>query len=139
MQTRGVFGLEYFSITDKQFPAVAYHRDGTSQLDSVVFQWNGQQFVVFQKLLTKGDAHFKFFALNKEKYLTVANYYDGSTYSTKSAIYKWNGVKFNKFREIAAEGAMGCTAFEMNNVTYITFANYYDYRQKHTVHSSVFK
>ena len=95
--------------------------------------------MVFQKLPTKGVSHIKFFTSNREKYPTVANYYDGSTYSTKSAIYKWNGVKFNKFREIAAEGATGCTAFEMNNVTYITFANYYDYRQKHTVHSSVFK
>ena len=101
LRTRGACGVEYFSI------AVAHHWDGTHQLDSVVFQWNGQRFVVFQKLPTKGAAHFKFFTLNSEKYLTVANYHDGSTYSTKSVIYKWNGVKFNKFQEIATEGAMG--------------------------------
>ena len=139
LQTRGAYGLEYISISDKYFLAVAYHWDGTYQLDSVVFQWNGQQFVVFQKLPTKGAAHFKFFTLNSEKYLTVANYHDGSTYSTKSVIYKWNGVKFNKFQEIATEGAMGCTAFEINNVTYIAFANYYNSQQKRSVQSTVFK
>ena len=139
LQTRGAYGVEYFSIADKHFLAVAHYYDGTYQLDSVVFQWNGQRFVVFQKLPTKGAAHFKFFTLNNEKYLTVANYYDGSTRSIKSVIYKWNGVKFNKFQEIATEGAMGCTAFEINNVTYIAFANYYNSQQKNSVQSIVFK
>ena len=95
--------------------------------------------MVFQKLQTKGAAHFKFFTLNSEKYLTVANYRDGSTRSIKSVIYKWNGVKFNKFQEIATEGAMGCTAFEINNVTYIAFANHYNSQQKYSVQSTVFK
>ena len=79
------------------------------------------------------------FTLNRDKYLTVANYHDGSTRSIKSVIYKWNGVKFNKFQEIATEGAMGCTAFEINNVTYIAFANYYNSQQKYSVQSTVFK
>ena len=139
LQTRGAYGVEYFSIADKHFLAVAHYYDGTYQLDSVVFQWNGQRFVVFQKLPTKGAAHFKFFTLNSEKYLTVANYFDGSTRSIKSVIYKWNGVKFNKFQEIATEGAMGCTAFEINNVTYIAFANYYNSQLKYSVQSTVFK
>ncbi|RMX41287.1 hypothetical protein pdam_00017753 [Pocillopora damicornis] len=139
LPTRGVFGLEYASISDKHFLAVAYHWDGTYQLDSVVYQWNGQRFVVFQKLPTKGATHFKFFTLNRDKYLTVANHHDGRTHSTKSVIYKWNGLKFNKFQEIATKGAMGCTAFEINNVTYIAFANYYNSQQKHSVQSTVFK
>ena len=106
---------------------------------TVVFQWNGRRFVVFQKLLTKGAALFKFFTLSREKYLTVANHHDGSTHSTKSVIYKWNGVKFNKFQEIATEGVFGCTTFEINNVTYIAFANYYNSQQKYSVQSTVFK
>ena len=139
LPTRGVFGLEYASISDKHFLAVAYHWDGTYQLDSVVYQWNGQRFVVFQKLPTKGATHFKFFTLNRDKYLTVANHHDGRTHSTKSVIYKWNGLKFNKFQEIATEGAMGCTAFEINNVTYIAFANFFTSQQKYSVQSTVFK
>ena len=139
LQTRGVHSVEYFSIADKHFLAVANYWDGTYQLDSVVFQWNGQRFMVFQKLPTKGAAHLKFFASNREKYLTVANRQDESTYSTESVIYKWNGFKFNKFQEIATEGAMGCTAFGINNVTFIAFANYYNSQQKYSVQSTVFK
>ena len=86
LQTRGAFGLEYFSIADKHFLAVANHYDGTYLLDSAVYQWNGQRFVVFQKIPTKGARHFTFFKISGQTYLTVANYYDGSTYSTKSVI-----------------------------------------------------
>ena len=139
LQTRGTFGLEYFSIAGKHFLAVANRYDGTYQLDSAVFQWNGQRFVVFQKIPTKGGSYFSSFTINREKYIAVVNYYDGSTYSTKSAIYKWSGGKFNKFQEIATEGALGCATFEINNVTFIAFANHYNSQQKYSVHSTVFK
>ena len=139
LQTRGPYGLEYFSIADKHFLAVANFYYGGYQLDSAVFQWNGQRFVVFQKIPTKGGSYFSSFTINREKYLAVANYHDGSTYSIKSVIYKWSGGKFNKFQEIATEGTMGCAVFEINNVTFITFANHYNSQQKYSVHSTVFK
>ena len=107
LQTRGAHDLEYFSIADKHFLAVANHYDGTYQLDSVIYQWNGKMFVVVQKLSTKGAVHFAFFTINGDKYLAVANYHDGSTLSIKSVIYKWSSGKFNKFQEIATEGANG--------------------------------
>ncbi|KAL9983296.1 hypothetical protein ACROYT_G005443 [Oculina patagonica] len=139
LQTRGAFCLEYFSIDDKQFLAVANTYDGTYQLDSVVYQWNGLRFVVFQKIPTKGAGHFTFFTMKRENYLAVANHYDGSSHSTKSVIYKWSSGKFNKFQEIATEGALGCTAFVINSDTFIAFANYYNSKQKHSVQSAVFK
>ena len=139
LKTRGAFGLEYFSIAGKHFLAVANHYDGTYQLDSVVFQWNGQRFVVFQKFPTKGGSYFSSFTINREKYLAVANHNDDSTRSIKSVIYKWSSGKFNKFQEIATEGAYGCAAFEINNDTFIAFANHYNSHQKYSVHSTVFK
>ena len=139
LQTRGAYGLEYFSIADKHFLAVANNYDGTYQLDSVIYQWNGKLFVVFHKISTKGASHFTFFTINGDKYLAVANYHDGSTYSTKSVIYKWSSSKFNKFQEIATEGARGCSAFVINNDTFIAFANHYNSQQKYSVQSTVFK
>ena len=139
LQTRGAHGLEYFSIADKHFLAVANHYDGTYQLDSVIYQWNGKMFDIFQKISTKAASHLTFFTINGDKYLAVANYYDGSTRSTKSVIYKWSSGKFNKFQEIATEGALGCTAFVINNDTFIAFANYYNSQQKYSVQSTVFK
>jgi len=139
LQTRGPYGLGYFSIADKHFLAVANYHDGAYLLDSVIYQWNGKLFEVFQKIATKGGSDVTFFTINNDKYLAVANYHDGSTHSTKSVIYKWSGGKFNKFQEIATEGALGCTAFIINNDTFIAFANYYNSQQKYSVQSTVLK
>ena len=139
LQTRGAYDLEYFSIADKHFLAAANHYDGTYQLDSIIYQWNGKMFVIFQKISTKGASHFTVFTINGDKYLALANHHDGSTHSIKSVIYKWSSGKFNKFQEIATEGAMGCTAFVVNNDTFIAFANYYNSQQKLSVQSTVFK
>ena len=139
LQTRGAYGLEYFSIADKHFLAVANYFDGTHRLDSVIYQWNGKLFVVFQKIATKGATHFTFFKINGINCLAVANYYDDSTHFIKSAIYKWSSGKFIKFQEMTTEGAMGCEAFEINNDTFVAFANYYNSQQKYSVQSTVFK
>ena len=137
--TRGATGVEYFSIADKHFLAVANHYDGTHLLDSAVYQWNGQRFIVFQKIPTKGAYRFTFLEINGQNYLAVANYHDTITYSIKSVIYKWSNGKFNKFQEIPTEGARGCTAFVINNDTFMAFANYYNYSQERAVRSTVFK
>ena len=139
MQTKGAYGLEYFSIADKHFLAVANFWDGTHRLDSVIYQWNGKLFVVFQKIPTNGAAHFTFFKINGENYLAVANYHDGSTYSIKSVIYKWSSGKFNKFQEMPTEGARGCETFVINNITCVAFANFYNSQKKYSVQSTVFK
>ena len=139
LQTRGAHGLEYFSIANKHFLAVANHYDGTYLLNSTVYQWNGKLFVHFQKLSTNGAIHFTFFKVNGEHYLLVANFHDGSTHSTKSVIYKWSSGKFNRFQDISTEGARGCTAFEINGDTFIAFANHYNSQHKNSVQSTVFK
>ena len=140
LPTIGAYGLEYFSIAGKHFLAVANYYNGKFQLDSVVFQWNGKRFIVFQKIPTNGGNYISFLSINREEYLVVVNYRGRSTFSTKSVIYKWSGGKFNKFQQLTAHaGAMGCVAFEINNITFIAFANYYNSRQKYSVHSTVFK
>ena len=139
LRTRGANDIKYFSIANKHFIAVTSFYDGTHQLDSVIYQWNGKLFVLFQKISTKGGSHFKFFTINGETYLAVANHYDGSTYSLKSVIYKWSSGKFNKFQEIPTEGAAGCASFVVNNDTFIAFANQRNAQQKYSVQSTVFK
>ena len=53
LQTVGAHDLEYFSIANKHFLAVANHNNGIYWLDSTVYQWNGKLFVDFQKFSTK--------------------------------------------------------------------------------------
>ena len=63
LQTRGAYDLEYFSIANNHFLAVANHFDGTHRLDSTVYQWNGKLFFQFQKLSTNGASHFTYFKI----------------------------------------------------------------------------
>ena len=139
LQTRGAYGLKYFSIANKHFLAVTNHYDGTYLRDSTVYQWNGKLFVDFQKLSTNAASHFTYFKILGERYLAVANYYDGSTHSTKSVIYKWSSGKFNRFQDISTEGALGCIAFVINGDTFIAFANHYNSQHKYSAQSTVFK
>ena len=139
LQTRGAYGLKYFSIANKHFLAVPTHYDGTYRVDSTVYQWNGKLFVDFEKLSTNGASHFTYFKVNGDSYLAVANYNDGSTHSIKSVIYKWSSGKFNRFQDISTEGAVRCTAFVINRETFIAFANHYNSQHKRAVQSTVFK
>ena len=139
LQTSGAFNIEYFTISNEHFLAVANHYDGTRLKDSIIYKWNGKLFVVVQKIPTKGASLFKFFAINGKKYIAVTNYNDDSTNSIKSVIYKWSGSQFNTFQEIATEGARGCEVFIINNNTFIAFANYFNSQKKYSVQSTVFK
>ena len=133
LQTKGAYDLEYFSIANKHFLAVANHYDGTYRLDSTVYQWNGKLFVDFQKLATNAAGYFTYFKILGERYLAVANY------NEKSVIYKRSSGKFNRFQDIPTKGALGCTAFVINGDTFIAFANYYNSQHKYSVQSTVFK
>ena len=142
LQTSGAYDIEYFTISNEHFLAVAnylHYYDASLLKDSIIYKWNGKLFVVVQKIPTKGATHFTFFTINGDKYIAVTNYYDGSTRSLKSVIYKWGGGRFNKFQEIATEGARGCAVFIINNNTFIAFANDYDSKKKYSVHPTVFK
>jgi len=60
--TSGAWDIEYSTITDKHYLAVANRYDGASfQLNSVIYQWYGHQFVAFQNIPTNGATSFNFF------------------------------------------------------------------------------
>ena len=139
LQTSGAYDIEYFTISNEHFLAVANKYSGTYLKDSLIYKWNGKLFVVVQNLPTKGASHFTFFTINGDKYIAVTNFRDESTYSIKSVIYKWSGSQFNTFQEIATEGASGSAVFIINNNTFIAFANHYNSQKKYSVHSTVLK
>ena len=125
-------------IADKHYLAVGNYYDGsTHKLNSVIYQWNGHQFAVFQNIPTNGASSVRFFKILQEQFLAIANYKTSTSYRINSVIYKWKDNQFEKFQEIATVGAMGCTTFVINSVTFIAFANHYDH--SYIVDSTVFK
>jgi len=130
IRTIGARDIEYFTIADKHYLAVANRYNGAShQMNSVIYQWNGHQFVALQSIPTNGATSFNFFKILQELFLTVTNYRDDTTYSVNSVIYKWkeNHGQFEKYQEIGTEGAVGSKTFAINNETFIAFGNNYNF------------
>ena len=75
LQTSGAYDIEYFTISNEHFLAMANHYEGTRLTDSIIYKWNGKLFVVVQKIPTKGATHFTFFTINGNKYIAVTNYH----------------------------------------------------------------
>ena len=122
--TSGVLDVEYFTISDEHYLAVANSYNGITQsLNSVIYRWNGTLFVFFQNVPTLGAIDFNFFTIDKEPFLTAANYWNDVTNSINSIIYKWKNQRFEKFQEIATNGCRKSVAFEINNESYVAFAN----------------
>ena len=122
--TSGALDVEYFTISDEHYLAVANGFNGiTRRLNSVIYRWNGTLFVFFQNVATLGGAGFNFFTIDKEPFLTAANHWNDVTNSINSIIYKWKNQRFEKFQEIATKGCRKSVAFEINNESYVAFAN----------------
>ena len=118
-------------IADKHYLAVGNRYLGrTYKFNSSIYQWNGHQFAVFQRIPTNGASCVTFFKILQEQFLTIAFTYN-------SVIYKWKDHQFEKFQEIGALGTEGCTAFVINSETFIAFANHFG--EVNGIVSTVFK
>ena len=125
-QTIGTTGgrdMEYFTINDRHYLAVANRNNKTtSRLNSVIYQWDGHQFVFFQNIATKAATSFNFFKIIKDMFLVVTNYEDNLV------VYKWNSNRFEKFQEMGTDRGVASAAFLINTETFLAFANTYHYQ-----------
>ena len=134
IDTSGARDIEHFMISDKHYLAVANRQNEvTHQLNSVIYRWNGYEFVSLQNIPTNSPTSFNFFEILQELFLAVTNYYGNSV------IYNWKDNQFEKFQEIGTEAGHASTAFKINNETFIAFANFWNSQQGYAVHSTVFK
>ena len=122
--------IEYFTIADKHYLAFAHRTIG----DLVIYQWNGQQFVVSQSFPANGTSKLHFFQVWPAMFLAVT-----SSNLEKSIIYKLEGNQFKTFQEIETEIATGCTTFVINDETFIVFANFIKSGNGYSVQSPVYK
>jgi len=136
IDTTGAVDIEYITITDKHYLAVANRLNGaTHQLNTVIYRWNGHEFVTFQNIPTNSATSLNFFEILQEMFLAVTN-----ALANSAVIYKWKDDLFEKFQEIGTEGSVhASTAFKINNETFIAFANYDNSQQGYAAHSIVFK
>ena len=87
IDTKGGRDMEYFTIANKHYLAVANRRNKTtSRLNSAIYQWNGTHFIVVQNIPTLGAISFNFFKILSDLFLVVSNTYDDTTRSLNSVI-----------------------------------------------------
>ena len=121
INTMDAAGMTYFTMADKHYLTVANRRSVfKDRLKSTIYQWNGQEFVVFQNVATKGARNFFFFKIGIEPFLSVVNVYHGHV---DSVIYKWRNNSFDEFQKLLKNGNYGASAaFVIKNETFIVVA-----------------
>ena len=140
IETRGGRDMEYFTIANKHYLAVANRKiTSTARVNSAIYQWNGDQFIVVQDIPTLGATSFNFFKILSDLFLVVTNCYDDITNSLNSVIYKWGENQFNKFQEIRTEEATASTTFVTKTETFLVFANRRSDKEGFSVQSPVYK
>ena len=128
--TIGGFDCEVFVIDGEYYIAIANAADDINWSNVVVpssiYKWNGHAFSLFQTFTTYGNNGWKFFVINKEKYLIVCNYRNNSTRNIDSYLYKWDGNSFVHIQSIANKGVNNFEFFNIDNNYYIIASNQYD-------------
>lgn len=137
-ETSAARSVKYFTLNGTPYFAVAQFAEdvpggndgldgGNSDTTSLIYQWDGKQFGLFQTLPSHGGRDFTFFQIGKDNYLALANLRSGNgPYNTDtfSTIYKWEGDKFKLIQNIETFAAQEWTPFQLNNKTYLAIANY---------------
>ena len=95
-------------------------------MQSVIYQWNGQEFVVFQNVATRGASKLKFFKIGNELFLAIVNLDNVGQETVDLVIYKWRNNSFDKFSEIppTLRKFGGAASFAIKNKTFISFRGY---------------
>ena len=126
INTMGAEDMEYFTMADKHYLAVANGRSVfKDRLNSTIYQWNGQEFVVYQNVATRGAKKLMFFKIGIEPFLSVVTVYleNNRFYRVDSVIYKWRNNSFDEFQNLQRNGYYGASAaFVIKNETFIAVA-----------------
>ena len=131
INTTGGTDMEYFTIADTHYLAVVNFESGsTRQVKLVIYQWNGQFFVVFQNitLYGNGETDLKFMKIGTEPLLTIVNmYYRYTLYWIGFEIYKWINNSFDRYEvggaKVQAHALYGAsTEFVIKNETFLAIA-----------------
>ena len=121
VQTKGACDIEYFTINENYYLAIANRNDGTTPIvNSEILKWDGSYFVPFQSVLTYGANDFESFSINSQFFLAVANRNENVTYSE---IFKWNNNKFESFQKLSIIRGADIDFFSIDDDHYLAVAS----------------
>lgn len=141
--TKGARDWEHFEVNGETYLAIANQEESEKDrnprdIDSVIYRWNGSEFVAFQSILTHSARDWESVTVDGVVYLAMANNQLGRSRVTASYIYKWNGAGFSPLQSVLSYGAHDWSAFTVDGDTYLALANNKN-NETPTVHSKIFR
>ena len=130
-------------VNDNVFLAIATQSQ-TNNPNSLIFKWNGSQFVLFQSISTLGARAWHSFVMCGQTFLSVANQQEilgsryNKRYNIKSEVYRASGDQFTEYQKISTIGAIDMTSFEYKGYTYLAIANSGNNNQKN-INSTLYR
>ncbi|MEF2175823.1 MAG: prepilin-type N-terminal cleavage/methylation domain-containing protein [Candidatus Absconditabacteria bacterium] len=126
IKTIGTVDSLSFQIGGDNYLFVTNHFSGTNYIqNSVLYKWNGSQFVNHQNIQTYGGMGITFFEKEGSSYLFIVNHRNGSNLTQNSVLYKWNGSQFVNHQNIQTIGGIFSSVKEIDNELYLFVANYW--------------
>ncbi|XP_048776512.2 thrombospondin-type laminin G domain and EAR repeat-containing protein-like isoform X2 [Ostrea edulis] len=120
--------VEVFTIDGEgTFAVFASSRPRKSKKDtSIIYKWRKKKFIFYQRMETDAAQCWKFFTINNNFFLAVANYGKTPDVQANSTIFKWHKRrrKFKEFQIIPTWTARDFEHFVMNGVHYLAVANH---------------
>lgn len=129
--TTGGIDWESFTVDDESYLVVANSANNGGpndryQVDSIVYKWDGSNFVQHQVIPTSGAIDWESFQINGTTYIAVA-FHVKTAYiqETESIIYEWNAndEEFVVLQSITTQSAWDWESFEIDGIKYLAVAN----------------
>lgn len=132
--TIGAMDWTHFTISGYHFLAVANAFNGHStRVDSVIYVWHSNSFVVFQTIETTSACDWEYFEVDGQSFLAVANAFNygpqnpskKDPYTVDSVIYRLNKSKryFEKFQIIRTHSIIDWEFFKVGAESYLIASN----------------
>jgi EPTP domain len=122
---------EFFEINERRFLAVASVRSGAGPYsykgDSVVFEWDGREFVEFQRFACFAAKQWRHFSFSGRHFLGLAQgvWLPGTEPDDlPSVIFEWDGGRLVEFQEIPSKWAYNWHHLSVEGVEYLAHADH---------------
>lgn len=113
--------LYHFSFDGRHFLGLAQgvtlpHAKPTNPRESLIFEWDGTQFVRFQALEGKWGYNWHFFERDGHRFLAYADH------TSPSLVYRWDGTAFVPFQTFTETSGRAFATFERDGGFYLLHA-----------------
>ena len=125
--------IAFHSFANRNFLAVASIRSGSmpnfeAHLESVIYEWDGEKFVVLQRIPTFAAKDSTFFEIAGELFLGFAEGFvespDDTDIDTSSHLYHFDGAEFKPFQSLPTKWGYCLQHFIINEKHFLAVADH---------------